>query len=283
MPLFSIIIPTYNRAYRLTQAIESVLKQFFGDFEIIVVNDGSTDNTDEVLSLIKDERVKYCSQTNKGVSAARNTGAEMAVGVYLLFKDDDDEVTESWLSDFSRLVKQDHSPDVLLCACKTINPLTNQVKIVYPDSHARFLNVAGSFAVKKSLFLTIGGYDENLRFSENTELFIRIRSNNPVIAITNSINFIYFSSSDGGSKNLRNKILSNQIILQKHSEFYKGNLHGKLLLTQIIGVSYMRLGDFNLARKYLLAALTIKPIKIKNVIRYLLTFVPVLSRKVYNV
>lgn len=98
MPKVSVIIPTYNRGYLIREAIDSVLKQDFKDFEIIVVDDGSTDNTKEVLSNY--ENIRYIYQQNKGRSEAKNTGIRAARGAYIAFLDDDD----IWLS--NKLEKQ---------------------------------------------------------------------------------------------------------------------------------------------------------------------------------
>jgi glycosyltransferase involved in cell wall biosynthesis len=90
--LVSVIIPTYNRAMRCKAAVESVLSQTHGNVEVVVVDDGSRDNTREVISGM-DNRVKYIGQANAGVSAARNTGLKAATGDYIAFLDSDD----SWL------------------------------------------------------------------------------------------------------------------------------------------------------------------------------------------
>jgi len=90
--LVSVIIPTYNRAMGCKAAVESVLSQTHGNVEVIVVDDGSRDNTREVISGM-DDRVKYIYQANAGVSAARNTGLGAATEKYIAFLDSDD----SWL------------------------------------------------------------------------------------------------------------------------------------------------------------------------------------------
>lgn len=92
-PLFSVIIPTYNRANFLKRAIDSVLVQTFKDFELIIVDDGSTDNTKELINLYSDSRIKYIYKKNGGLNSARNKGLENANGRYIAFCDSDD----SWL------------------------------------------------------------------------------------------------------------------------------------------------------------------------------------------
>ena len=94
MPKVSVVIPVYNGARTIGRALESVFGQTFRDFEIIVVNDGSTDDTASVLAGYGD-RIQVVSQSNRGVSAARNAGLRVSVGEYLVFLDDDDE----WMPD----------------------------------------------------------------------------------------------------------------------------------------------------------------------------------------
>jgi len=85
----SVIIPTYNCAKYLPQAIESILNQTYKDYEIIIVDDGSTDNTKEIISVYQ-SKIKYIYQDNAGVSKARNTGIQNSTGMYIAFLDADD-------------------------------------------------------------------------------------------------------------------------------------------------------------------------------------------------
>ncbi len=90
MPKVSVVIPTYNRGHTVCEAIESVLAQTFGDFEVIVVDDGSADDSAEKIAAIRDSRVRYIRQSNAGVSAARNRGVAEARGEIISFLDSDD-------------------------------------------------------------------------------------------------------------------------------------------------------------------------------------------------
>jgi glycosyltransferase involved in cell wall biosynthesis len=96
-PTVSVVIPTYNRAQFVTKAIDSVLSQTFTDYEIIVVDDGSTDNTKETLKQYRD-KIKYIYQENSGVSTARNTGIKNSTGPWLAFLDSDDKWLPEYLS-----------------------------------------------------------------------------------------------------------------------------------------------------------------------------------------
>lgn len=90
IPLCSIIIPTYNREKTILQSVESVLSQTFSDTEIIIVDDGSTDNTKSIIEQINDSRILYVRQTNAGAPSARNHGISLARGKYISFQDSDD-------------------------------------------------------------------------------------------------------------------------------------------------------------------------------------------------
>jgi glycosyltransferase involved in cell wall biosynthesis len=91
-PTVSIIIPTYNRSRLLARAVKSVLNQTYQNFELIIVDDASTDNTEEVVGSFNDERIKYVRhEKNKGEAVARNTGIKAARGEYIASHDSDDE------------------------------------------------------------------------------------------------------------------------------------------------------------------------------------------------
>ncbi len=101
---FSVVIPTYNRVHLLERAVRSCLAQSFNDFEIVIVDDGSSDGTREIVERIGDPRVAYVHQANLGGGAARNTGAEASRGLYLAFLDSDDEFLPGKLEAFHRAI-----------------------------------------------------------------------------------------------------------------------------------------------------------------------------------
>ena len=103
--MFSVIIPLYNKAPYIQRAVDSVLKQTFQDFEIIVVNDGSTDGGEQLLESYSDNRIKLINQNNQGVSIARNTGIKHAKFTYIAFLDADDYWHNSYLETNKTLIK----------------------------------------------------------------------------------------------------------------------------------------------------------------------------------
>lgn len=111
MPKVSIILPTYNRAYILNQAIDSVLAQSFTDWELIIVDDGSTDDTREFVShyIVCDPRIRYISQENAGACVARNNGMEHALGDIIVYLDSDDLFFPEYLSTLIECLKKNKS------------------------------------------------------------------------------------------------------------------------------------------------------------------------------
>jgi len=111
--LFSVIIPTYNRASILPRAISSVLNQTYSRFELIIVNDGSIDNTEEVIKSYEDERIVYCKHPqNKGVIAAEKTGIHKAKGDFVALLGDDDELVPNALEIVSKKIDSLSLPDI---------------------------------------------------------------------------------------------------------------------------------------------------------------------------
>ena len=108
--LFSVIIPTHNRAALLRKAVQSVADQTMGNWEVIIVDDGSTDNTKEVIKEFQDSKIHYYHQENKERSAARNLGIEKATGLYVCFLDDDDYFLANHLEVLKKRIDKEGNP-----------------------------------------------------------------------------------------------------------------------------------------------------------------------------
>lgn len=114
-PLVSVIIPVYNRETTIARSINSVLNQTYTNLEVIVVDDGSTDNTLSVVNSIEDSRIKIISQTNKGACVARNVGIDVSNGEYIAFQDSDDEWHEDKLEKQVDILKNKIEYDIAFC------------------------------------------------------------------------------------------------------------------------------------------------------------------------
>ena len=116
-PMFSVIIPAYNAGKFLEKAVDSVLNQDFDDYELIIVDDGSTDNTLEICNTYAEkfkDKVIVITQSNKGLSGARSSGMKRANGEYLLFLDADDYIEPNSLSTLSDRIIQLNYPDIVI-------------------------------------------------------------------------------------------------------------------------------------------------------------------------
>jgi glycosyltransferase involved in cell wall biosynthesis len=122
MPKISVIIPVYNVQKYLRQCLDSVLNQTFADFEIICVNDGSTDDSGKILLEYadKDNRIKIITQENKGASEARNSGLKLAQGEYIYFLDSDDFIHPQLLEICYTLAEKEQAEQVSFCLCKKV-------------------------------------------------------------------------------------------------------------------------------------------------------------------
>ena len=114
--MFSVIIPLYNKSASIKRAIESVLNQTFQEFELIVVNDGSTDNSAAIVAEFQDSRIHLIHQQNGGVSKARNTGIANARNKYLTFLDADDEYLPECLQTFQKLIAAYPAASIWSCS-----------------------------------------------------------------------------------------------------------------------------------------------------------------------
>ena len=184
-PKVSVIIPTYNNAAHIIEAIDSVLAQAEKDLEIIVVDDGSTDNTKEMIQP-RTNQIKYFYKTNGGPASSRNLGIRNASGQYIAFLDSDD----SWLPD--KLEKQlrviESDPKVGLVACGTLE-VSSEGKLIREVKRKNYArrkqliremyegNVIGGGStalVRKSCFDEIGLFDEHLHGVEDWDMWLRI-------------------------------------------------------------------------------------------------------------
>lgn len=273
----SIIIPTYNRPdalIRLLNRLKSLLEE---GIELIVVDDSKDPLPKEYLALWESQMTYVHRGEKLGVSSARNEGSKISKGEYLIFLDDDDEVTESWLADFFSISKED--PDWVFCDMKVVIN-QDEVSSISASKENWKTVIPGAWMIKKKIFDEIGGYDDRLKFAENTELFFRLDRLSLKKKFVEKENFIYHQSLDGGSKNLQNMLDSIRLILEKHNEHL--TTHVKHLYHQNVGVIEMRFGRFYQARKHLWNSLKYKPFKTSTWIRIALAYFPPLARRIYT-
>jgi glycosyltransferase involved in cell wall biosynthesis len=196
-PKVSVIIPTYNRSVEVRNAIESVLAQTFSDFELIVVDDGSSDDTDKILQEIYGDRIRYYFQTNQGLSAALNKGLAEAQGEWVAFLDSDDLWEKEKLEWQFKALDQ-FSPQCGACYTDvrffnypetrtmfqlaeerdrhegTMGVSTNVLKLVVSPGGAGMVVCICSILARADLVRSAGGFDRNLRFGMDSDFLFRL-------------------------------------------------------------------------------------------------------------
>lgn len=187
MPRVSVIIPTYNRADFLEAAAASVFKQTFTDFEVIIVDDGSRDNTGDVCERLCaiDSRVRYIHQENTGLPGARNTGIRAARGEFIALLDSDDLWVPTKLEKQLAVVERDPGIDIVYCDYACIDASGKTWPPVYTPEYGQTLydsllyyNVvrgsASAVLIRAECFNRVGLFDESLRSMEDWDMWLRL-------------------------------------------------------------------------------------------------------------
>lgn len=192
--MFSVIVPAYNAARFLEETAQSVLRQSLEAWELIVVDDGSTDDTAQVAAALAGPRVRVLSQANQGVSAARNRGLHAATGSHVLFLDSDDALSPNALERFS-VFFEEHPEVVAAYGEATVmneaGALTGTGKPpvfqVRPSGEALTALLArnpivttGAICLRRAPLVEIGGFREDLRVAEDWELWCRVALSGPI-------------------------------------------------------------------------------------------------------
>lgn len=186
--MFSVIIPLYNKERHIEETIQTVLDQTFQQFEIIIVDDGSTDNGAVIVSKIDSDKIKFVKQKNQGVSVARNRGAEEANYNYLVFLDADDGLMPEYLAEIKSLIEE--FPDAGIYATnlyihkRWTGEFIPKKKSFLPEKSivenyfyhlAKGRSIIGCVStIRKDVFLDSDGYKEGMTIGEDTHLHTRI-------------------------------------------------------------------------------------------------------------
>lgn len=184
-PIVSVITATFNFAKYLPETIESVLQQTFQDWELIIVDDGSTDRTSEVVkTYLSDKRIRYIFQSNRGLSAARNVGLSISSGRYIQFLDADDLIHSKKLEMQSNYLESNIYVDVVFSDYYLFKDETKETLINPPiqkrNEDIKMKMLRGNFIVvnsplsRKKSIDKVGGFDENLTSTEDWDLWLRM-------------------------------------------------------------------------------------------------------------
>lgn len=253
MGKISVIIPTYNRGEFIKKTINSVLNQTIKNFELIIVDDGSTDNTKEIIEefIKKDDRVKYFYQKNSGSpSEPRNLGIEKAQGEYIAFLDSDDEwlpeKLEKQLAHFKSLkdecavvgcyayVIEDHKKPYIEKRSDT-----NNIEDFLLKNDTFFYSSSSVFLKRELLNKYNIKYDSNLKIGEDLDFYISIAKIYINFSFVKEPLFNYFLHIGSISKHNKEHFYNYKKLLEKHFSFFKLN-------KKILSIQYRKLGTFAL-------------------------------------
>ncbi|MGI8499583.1 MAG: glycosyltransferase [Hassallia sp.] len=211
MPKISVIIPAYNCAKTIKETIESVLNQSFTDFELLVINDGSTDSTLDIVSQIEDCRIKIFSYKNAGGNVSRNRGINHAVGEFISFLDADDIWTPEKLA--TQLQAIDKNPTTKVAYSWT-DYIDENGKFVSSGTHIslngnvyeqllvkNFLENGSNPLICRDALLAVGGFDESLVAGQDWDMWLRLARDFNFVAVP-EVQILYRISANSVSCNL---------------------------------------------------------------------------------
>ena len=284
-PTVSVIIPTYNRAHLIGRAIQSVLNQTYQDFEIIVVDDGSSDNTEEVIKKIHDNRIYYYKhEKNKGGAAARNTGINLAKGEYIAFQDSDDEWLPEKLSQQINIIKS-LPVDVGMIYTDMWRIDTSGKKFYWksPGNNKKnniinckvFDDVMGiglvTTIIKKECFEKAGIFDEEFKRFIDLELFLRLSKFYKFYHIKSPM-VKYYDVGEGISHDVNSLVDAYELIFKKYDQnkiFNKRSLSRHLYS---LGNYLCQKNEIIIGRKYFFKAIKKNPFNLKAYLAFIISF-----------
>lgn len=211
MPLISVIIPVYNAERTIQETVKSVLKQSFSDFELIAINDGSTDSTLDILSQITDQRIKVYSYPNAGPNHSRNRGLSHASGKYVSFIDADDLWTADKLEAQLRAIEQNPEAAVAYSWTNCIDESGNFLRrggyfSWSGDVYARlllndFIESGSNPLILKQAITEVGNFDESMPAAQDWDMWLRLAERYHFVVVP-SIQILYRVASNSWSSNV---------------------------------------------------------------------------------
>ena len=212
--MISIVIPLYNKEKFIAETIDSVVKQTFIEFELIIVNDGSTDASEGVVKEISDPRIKLISIVNSGVSIARNKGIEQAQFDWVAFLDADDWWAPTFLEEVARAIATFPNESIFASGRNRVfNNIIDRYEHEYlpKEGTTRLVNYyktitkylplinSSNVVIKKALFKNRGYFKPGQKQHEDHDLWLRLCVNNPVVVINNPLSFYRKTETNSGS------------------------------------------------------------------------------------
>jgi glycosyltransferase involved in cell wall biosynthesis len=259
--MFSIVCATYNRAYILDKAIKSVQNQLIKEWELIIIDDGSTDNTAETVHCFsnEDSRIKYHYQQNSERSAARNKGIQLAQGDYICFLDSDDQLEENHLSGLKSFIETnaDKNQSILAVFSKIVDENGFQIGFSTIETGENDLETVvlntitpGQICVPRSL-LKENNFNEKIKISEDTELLYRLVMNNRLVVV-DQYSLVYVKHYDNSVNPLKyNAYKERQATLKLIFSYPKSKLIRREIKRKLLSDCFFGISKFYASKKHL--------------------------------
>lgn len=272
-PKVSVIIPTYNRAQILSRAIKSVLNQTFQDFELIVVDDGSVDNTRQLVVRFqeRDSRVNYIWQESSGgVASPRNTGIQHARGAYIAFLDDDDEWMPQKLEKQVALFQSSTKQNLGCVGCSFVDININNGKMAVIQAPKRasmfrklleecFL-LPSAAVLKREVFSEVGLFDERAVLCEDRDMWIRLAQKYDLHFVDEVLCKRYIHGDNISETFHYEKVIKSlQYLITKHMSCYENYPMSYSKQLRYLGTLYVRAGDIKSARTCFMSSINAAP------------------------
>jgi len=271
--MISIVVPCYNAAYFIKETLDSILSQSIEALEVIIIDDGSTDGSAEVIRSIKDTRLQYTYQHNKGVSAARNNGLKKAQGEYIIFFDADDKMSPDFLNKRKKVL--DDEPQLGFC-CGSVITFPKVSPAIFGTAQdvagdlllyrPQFSSCPSNYLIRRSVLVNNGiAFNEALSSTADRFFLLQLDAKSKGALIKGAP--LYYRVT---LESMSNK-LTNNLILDNEKYYLELNYH-KLVpevlrcsfefkIQYILGLGFLKTGSYFKGLKYTLGAFVKQPIK----------------------
>ena len=271
-PTFSVVMPVYNRAHLVERAVRSALEQSETDLEVIVVDDGSTDGTAQVVEAIEDPRVILVRQANAGHAAARNQGIQRARGEYVAFLDSDDEYLPGALATIRRAFEDEPHAGFALMGKRMVTDdsrgSTVQELPWEPLGGDLYLGLLSSLrggipnglTVRRQVLETVGGFDENLRAAVDKDLIFRLARQVRCVQRPDVVVACHLHRGPRVTNDRRGKAQAYEVLIPRQMPHLDAHPGVRADLWYKLGWLWYHAGDADRGRRYLKEAVRCRPL-----------------------
>ena len=291
MPKVSAIITTFNRAAFLKEAVKSVLNQSFTDLELLILDNSSTDNTEEVVRGFDDDRIRYIKHEPMNIAQARNLGVREAAGEYVAFLDDDDQ----WLKDkigrqLEVFASGDEKLGLVYGGYIKMDAQGREFDVRKPVLRGKILKVllrqtvpftgsASNPMIRKSAIDELGGYNNEVVTGEDWELYLRLAEKHDIDFTDAPVVRICSHEGPRLCDRLEEQARLELMLVERFKYIFEKDRKLMSYYLQRIGGKYIRVGSMEKGRSYLRQALKVYPLNYIAVLQYLLS---ILGIRVYQ-